>query len=190
MEKENSDYYEYYEDFLDEPTEYLDKLMKEIEFSQGQVTVYGKEFNEPRLTAWFANSNEEIYKYSGKTTTVLEWTPTLKKLKNKVNSKLNIDFNSALCNLYRNGEDYIGWHSDSETGIDARHVASISLGEERKFKLRSKSTNELIFDEELKNGSLFYMKGDCQKYFKHHVPKQKKKIHPRLNITFRITTKN
>lgn len=48
-------------------------------------------------------------------------------------------FNSLLCNLYRDGHDSIGWHSDDEASLGAEPViASLSLGDTRVFSLRKK----------------------------------------------------
>ena len=46
-------------------------------------------------------------------------------------------FNSVLLNLYRDGQDSMGWHSDDESELGpAPAIASLSLGEPRRFLLR------------------------------------------------------
>jgi alkylated DNA repair dioxygenase AlkB len=45
----------------------------------------------------------------------------------------------VLLNLYRNGVDSMGWHSDDERELGERPViASVSLGATRRFRLRHK----------------------------------------------------
>jgi alkylated DNA repair dioxygenase AlkB len=63
-------------------------------------------------------------------------------------------------------------------------IASVSLGQEREFVLhhKEKKTTKKIT---LSNGSLLWMGGDCQKVYKHSVPKRVKADGERINITFR-----
>lgn len=92
-------------------------------------------------------------------------------------------FNSALCNLYRNGQDYMGWHRDNEREMDTRLIASVSLGATRAFKIRSRKTKE-ITTIELEHGSLLLMH-NLQEDYEHCLPKRLKVDDQRLNITFR-----
>ena len=50
-----------------------------------------------------------------------------------INKTLHSDFNGILVNKYMNGNDYIGAHSDDESGLDKVGVVSISYGAERIF---------------------------------------------------------
>jgi alkylated DNA repair dioxygenase AlkB len=63
-------------------------------------------------------------------------------------------------------------------------IASVSLGAERLFRLRSKS-GRITFAEKLQHGSLLIMAGDTQKNFRHEVPKEHGISEPRINLTFR-----
>ena len=97
--------------------------------------------------------------------------------------------NYAQLNYYRDGQDYIGWHSDSEVE-KGDLIASISLGAERKFSLRHKDykTNDDIpkYNFKLGNGSLLIMDyNTANKYWKHCLPKMKNISDGRINITFR-----
>lgn len=50
-----------------------------------------------------------------------------------------VEFNSVAANLYRDGHDSIGWHSDDEPIMGKNPtIASLSFGEERIFELRKK----------------------------------------------------
>lgn len=67
----------------------------------------------------------------------LQWHPILTTLRSAVEQKSGHKFNSLLCNLYRDGKDSIGWHSDSELSLGPKPViASLSLGDIRVFNLR------------------------------------------------------
>lgn len=68
---------------------------------------------------------------------LLQWHPVLTTLRLAVEEKSGHTFNSLLCNLYRDGKDSIGWHSDSEPSLGPQPViASLSLGDTRVFSLR------------------------------------------------------
>ena len=115
------------------------------------------------------------------------WTSFMKKLKNKVENKTK-KIRYVQLNYYRNGDDYIRFHTDSEIK-DGDIIASISLGATRKFVFRHKKykTNKNIkkYTFNLENGSLIIMDENAgKKFWKHSLPKMKD-AGPRINITFR-----
>lgn len=162
----------------------LENLLKELPFKQHYVKVWNKTLPEPRLSS-FHSQLSDGYEYANSKREVNRFARTLELIRKDVSKFLDIEFNGVLCNWYENGEKNIGWHSDSESGMDIHHIASISLGATRKFRLRSKETKEQ-FEYALPHGSLIYMHSDCQKKYKHCVPKEKKIIEGRLNLTFRV----
>lgn len=94
-------------------------------------------------------------------------------------------FNSVLANLYRDGRDWMGWHSDSESDLgDAPLIASLSLGHPRRFLLKAR-TGEARVEQLLAPGDLLLMAGQTQKYYRHSLPKTAKPVGPRINLTFR-----
>ncbi len=97
-------------------------------------------------------------------------------------------FNFALVNYYRDGTDYIGFHSDKEGDLVAgAPIASVSLGAERDFILMSNKNSAQKHTLLLQNGSLLFMRGNTQRNYKHSVPKSKVLLkEPRINITFRM----
>jgi alkylated DNA repair dioxygenase AlkB len=108
------------------------------------------------------------------------------EIKKKIEPKAGVLFNSVLLNRYRNGSDSISWHTDAEKELGNNPViASVNFGEERTFQLKHKITNERI-NIALKHGSLLIMKGELQHFWKHQIPKTKKKINERINLTFRL----
>ena len=58
--------------------------------------------------------------------------------------------NPSLPNLYYNGSEGIGWHSDDETTL-GRHpeIASLSFGAERVFKRSTLSANEMAIEQSI-----------------------------------------
>lgn len=107
-------------------------------------------------------------------------------LKQKLEHFLNKNFNFVLCNYYRNGDDYMGWHDDGEKEI-AETIASISLGATRRFELKHKN-KKLKESFLLTPGSLLVMDGDIQQYWLHRLPKDKNCQNRRINLTFRKIT--
>ena len=95
-------------------------------------------------------------------------------------------FNSVLLNLYRDGMDSNGWHSDNEQelGNDPK-IASITLGEQRFFHIKHKKIKDLKYKILLKHGSLLLMGEKSQTEWVHQIPKTKRKIYPRINLTYR-----
>ena len=149
--------------------------------------MFGKLVQEPRLTAWYCDEGK-IYTYSGKTQMPNAWHPTLLEIKNKIEtvSEISAKYNSVLCNLYRNGNDSMGWHSDDEKELAQNPIiASVNLGETRRFLFRHKHDKTLKHELLLTHGSLLIMSGTMQHFWQHAVPKEPKKTEARINLTFR-----
>lgn len=178
-----------------EATDLLDFLIKNVNWEQKKYKDFrtGKEYPQPRLTAWYADDPSMAYSYSGVTQVVQSWLPDLLDLKKKIEAVTGAEYNSVLLNYYRNGSDSVGLHADDEKELGTNaNIASISLGETRKFQLSQykKSPNpDDVFpgyeEYELNNGSLLVMSGTTQHYWKHTVPKQKEIVNGRINLTFR-----
>ena len=159
-------------------------LIKRTEWQSDKIKIFGKTYDIPRLQAWHGDP-EATYTYSNIELTPLPWTIELQNLKEKIELNVGASFNSVLLNLYRNGQDSNGWHSDDEEELGSNPViASISLGEARKFKMKHKS-KPLKWDIILESGSLLIMEGKTQHYWKHQIPKSQKVHGPRINLTFR-----
>ena len=83
---------------------------------------------------------------------------------------------SVLANLYRDGSDSMGWHSDDEPELGAQPIiASLSLGAARRFVLKSRAPGGGKLELQLEHGSLLVMRGDTQKNYKHSLPRTRKK---------------
>lgn len=160
------------------------KLLKEIPWEQQNIKLFGKEIPQPRLTAFYAKKGIS-YKYSGLQLKPEEFSPELLVLKKQSAKLSGFNFNTCLANLYRDGNDSMGWHADDEKVLGKNPViASISLGGVRsfQFKHKEKQVKEKI---ELQHGSLLIMQGHMQHFWKHQLPKTRKEVGPRINLTFR-----
>ena len=164
----------------------LTKLTQTIDWRQDWITVYGRSLPQPRLTAWVGDPGK-AYTYSGITMQPSGWTDTLLDLKASVDAIAGVTFNSVLLNLYRDGNDSMGWHSDDEPELGRNPViGSVSLGGTRQFMLRHKHQKALKTKLALNSGSFLLMQGPTQHHWLHQVPKTKRVIAPRLNLTFRV----
>lgn len=165
----------------------LENLLTEINWRQDKIKLYGKEMNIPRLTAWYGDEGKS-YTYSHITMNPIPWTPVLLSIKQRVEEIANISFNSVLINLYRYGQDSMGWHSDDEPELGKNPIiASVSFGSTRKFQLRHRFNKTLKKVEiNLTHGSLLMMQGKTQECWQHQIPKTAKFVNPRINLTFRI----
>jgi alkylated DNA repair dioxygenase AlkB len=193
----------------------LKKLLENIQWQQGEITIFGKKVAEPRLSAWYGDVGKS-YTYSGKKQEPLAWIEPLLDIKIAIESYLNtknftqntegvlfeqyvriIDgvtsshpvnnthFNSVLCNFYRNGNDSMGYHADNERELGQNPIiASINLGDTRRFIFRRKDDPKKKYELALTHGSLLIMAGEMQHFWQHGVPKEKEKKE-RINLTFR-----
>lgn len=151
--------------------------------------MFGKVYEQPRLVAWFGDPGSE-YSYSGVKMNVRPWTEPITQLKKIVEAKTGAPFNSVLVNFYRNGDDKVAWHRDNEPELGPHPlIASLSLGEARKFKLRHIGSGQVV-EKTLEPGSLVVMSGDSQACWEHEVPRQRAIRGGRINLTFRRVRPN
>lgn len=178
---------EYYPDFFTSAiaNDLFLKLQNEIPWQQDDITVFGKTHPQPRLTALFGNEGKP-YGYSNIIMQPHAWTPLITFIKNEIEKIYLENFTTVLLNYYRTGQDSNGWHADNEKELGRNPIiASVSFGTERVFQLKH---NKLDLKQNiiLQHGSLLIMSGTTQHYWKHQIPKTKKEISPRINLTFRI----
>ncbi|HET6255712.1 MAG TPA: alpha-ketoglutarate-dependent dioxygenase AlkB [Puia sp.] len=170
---------------LDEQAEhYLDRLLNSVAWRNDEAVIFGRHIITKRKVAWYGDRSYS-YAYSGKTRDALDWTPDLLELKAVVEGACGRSFNSCLLNLYHTGEEGMAWHGDDEKTLEpGGAIASLSLGAERKFSFRHRKTRETL-SIQLETGSLLVMHGTTQTYWMHALPKTKKVVTPRVNLTFR-----
>lgn len=162
----------------------FDTLSEVIDWRQETVTIAGRQVKLPRLTAWYGDQGLS-YQYSGLTHLAPGWISSLKELAEKIGIESGGRFNSVLCNYYRDGADYVGWHSDNESSLGEEPIiATLSLGGTRQFAFKHKATGqkESIV---LESGSLLIMRGVTQQHWLHTITKTKRPTNPRISLTFR-----
>ncbi len=163
---------------------YLQCLKRECKWNQDKIKLFGKMLLQPRLSAWYGEAD---YSYSGLTMLAQPWSATLMELKMLAEMSTGAAYNSVLLNLYRGGQDSMGWHSDDEKELGPEpSIASISLGEPRVFHFRHRKDKNLKHKILLEHGSLLFMSGSTQTYWHHQLPKTRKNIGERINLTFRF----
>ena len=151
------------------------------------IKVYGKIMHQNRNVGFFSDTSKG-YTYSRQMTQSKPLTINLKKLLDVVNLIFNSNFNGILVNQYMNGSDYIGAHSDDESGVGSAGVVAISVGAVRKFRIRNITTRKIEKDILMENGMMLQMGGDFQKEFTHEIPVEKKVKEVRYSFTFRYHT--
>ena len=160
-------------------------LLNETKWQQEKINFWGKETLVPRLTAWYSKENKS-YSYSGVVNNPTPYTKKLSDLQQRVEDYTNQKFNSVLLNLYRSGNDAMGWHADDETSLDRNaSIASLSFGGTRDFQIKPKDKSSKLINIKLTNGSLLLMKSPFQEDWLHRIPRRKNSYEARINLTFR-----
>ena len=163
-------------------------LRTKVTWHQDHLKMFGKLIPVPRLEAWVADEGLD-YTYSGIHHDPDPWIDELVELRDLSSSHTGTRFNSVLCNLYRDGSDGVDWHADDEPEFGQMPVtASLSLGATRRFDLRRVDDHSIKVELELHHGDLVIMSGTTQTLWRHRVPKTKKPVGERINLTFRTVT--
>jgi alkylated DNA repair dioxygenase AlkB len=186
-----ADLMEYHTSILDakESIELMETFINTVPWEQKTVTMYGKPIVTPRLMAWYGDTGKD-YAFSGTKYNPIPWTNELLKIKTVTEKLAGITFNSVLLNYYRDGNDSVAWHSDDEYELGIKPViASVSLGQVRRFDVRHKTDRQNKYSIELENGSLLLMKGDMQHNWEHRIAKSARPLRERVNLTFRVINK-
>lgn len=163
---------------------YQKQLLTTIDWQNDVIQMFGKTIITKRKVAWYGDKPYK-YTYSNTTKEALTWTRELMELKSKIEEITNESYNSCLLNLYHNGNEGMGWHTDAEKELKKNGtIASMSIGADRKFVFKHKISKEKVALT-LKNGSLLVMKNQTQDNWLHSLPTTKLVSKPRINLTFR-----
>jgi alkylated DNA repair dioxygenase AlkB len=163
----------------------LHELTIAIAWEQHRVRLFGRTLPAPRLSCWIGDPGA-AYTYSRVRFTPRPWPSALQALRARLQHDCGTRFNSVLANLYRDGRDAMGWHSDDEPELGpAPLIASLSLGATRRFVLRARGAATPRLELALTHGSLLLMGGECQRRYRHAVPRTRAMVAPRINLTFR-----
>lgn len=160
-------------------------LRARIQWQAEDIVIFGQRRRVPRLVAWHGDPGTG-YTYSGTMHEPQPWTPELRRLLDRVHALTGHPYNSVLLNLYRDGNDGMGWHADDEPELGAQPViASVSLGATRRFRLRHRRRSDLRCALDLAHGDLLLMSGRTQHDWQHALAKTARLVGERINLTYR-----
>ena len=167
----------------------LDDIKAEIEFSE--MLSHGSPV--PRLIAIQANKTDygyPLYRHPADYIPITkDFTPITMRIKEYIEKRLNCNLNHALIQLYRNGNDMIGEHSDKT--LDIKHstvIVNYSIGTTRTMRLRKKDRSEQITNIEkvdLCNNSIFVLGPETNKKWLHMIKSNSTITGERISFTFR-----
>lgn len=168
-----------------EAMSFFQSLQEDIEWRQEPIKIFGKEVMQPRLTALYGDPTIP-YGYSGIEMQSLPFTAGLTEILERVQVEAETDFTHVLMNYYRDGQDSMGWHRDNEAVLGRNPtIASVSFGQSREFQFRLYADKTEKISCDLTSGSLLLMRGTTQHYWEHQIPKRKRIMGGRINLTFR-----
>lgn len=194
-----------YAGFLRNPVSYskLDHFFRSIKDGTDWCQPVGSQGIIPRKTAWMVAPGCRCpYRYGGlevQPQAFPAWMYELLRIYMPICGRPEEASwpNSCNINLYENGSQSVGWHSDDEVLfqglLDDVCILSLSLGQIRKFRLKKnwpeegEETTSTIL---LGNGALCTMEGMTQKHYIHCVPKENENLGPRINLTWRWVVKH
>jgi len=166
-----------------EATRLLETLLAEIPWEDPVLTIVGRKVALPRRVAYFGPFP---YAYSGLVHPARPLPTVVAGLRDRVEEESGEPFNTVLMNLYRSGNDSVSWHSDDDYPHGGHPaVASLSLGETRRFRIAHKRRAGERYALDLTSGALLLMTGTSQADYRHALPKSAKAHGSRINLTFR-----
>lgn len=166
----------------------FDELWRLHPEDYGYVSFMGKIVKTPRWQQTYLRN----YYFSGMTHKALPLPEQLQPFLDWANTvSSDVIYNQVLVNFYANGNHYIGAHSDDEKQlVPLSPVLSISLGQERTFRIRDKRTHDIVVDIRMPSNTYVMMCGKMQEKYLHEVPKvsgtKGSLMDKRINITFRV----
>lgn len=177
----------YIPDSIDRETsmQWYNELSRLSTWYQPTLKVYGKSIIQSREIAAYTPDPELVVKYSGTTVKLhTDYPPVLAEIQNFVEKKLGVQFHHVMLNRYGSGDVHIGLHAD---GLENRVIATLSLGADRTFIMRHRTAkgDQGLKKWKLKDGSLFVMQGETQRFWKHEIPREPKVKEGRISLTFR-----
>lgn len=173
----------------------LQKVLNELDFggfrgAAGEVL--------PRLQNLQADVSENatipVYRYPGNYTgqewTTYPWAPTCFQIKLAVEKALQPliqqTMNHCVTNYYRDGNDFIGHHSDKDLDLNRDGViVSVSLGDERILELRRRQEPQDVTRIALPHGSMLVLGPKTNQLFSHSILPKLESTQPRVSLTLR-----
>ena len=149
------------------------EILRGRDWQQRSRQMYDQAVVEPRLTApWSLESGRPLE------------PSILERIRLVLSDRYGRLFDSVGFNLYRDGRDSVAWHGDRiDKEIEDPIVSLVSLGEPRKFLLRSKGGGASRTFM-LGRGDLLVTGGKTQRTWEHSVPKVSR-AGPRISLAYR-----
>lgn len=161
------------------------KLRTDVKFECHSVQMMGKSIQQPRQIYACGETPTGKHVYSGLSLNLNKWIPEVKEIRDRIEKEYAFPANACLLNEYKDGSQYVGYHSDKEVSQKFLNVVcTVSLGGTRAFLLKHKKTGKLI-KVDLNSGDLCIMQGRCQELWKHQIPKRAHADY-RISLTYRI----
>ena len=191
----------------DDKVKYFKTVKDEIKWE----SMYHKGSPVPRLVTIQGDTDNDIvpiYRHPvDKHLTLNKWTPCIKLIKERIEQITGQKINHALIQYYRDGNDFIGEHSDKTIDVVPNtYIMNVSLGASREMVLRKKLTDEELNLESkperqsekfnMEHNSLFLMSLETNKEWLHSIRQDKRPDNiksknelyengERISITFR-----
>jgi alkylated DNA repair dioxygenase AlkB len=151
----------------------FDLLRHTAPWQQRERRMYDRDVLEPRLVATWSDAALE------------DLPPALQDVREAVSARYDVDFDSVLVNLYRDGRDGVAWHGDTvRKRLPEAIVVTVGLGERRPFLLRRGDRGPVVHRLLSGEGDLVVMGGRCQHEWQHTVPKSAR-AGARMSVTMR-----
>jgi alkylated DNA repair dioxygenase AlkB len=148
----------------------METLIRTTRWREEHQEIYGRKVAVPRLVARLPDDGRV--------------PPALIRARDVLSTRYETEFVRISVACYRNGTDSVAWHGDRVARrLPRALVATVSLGEPRRFLLRPKGGGRSVAFA-LGRGDLFVMGGACQRTWQHSIPKVARAL-PRLAVMFR-----
>lgn len=174
-----------------EADDLYDEVQARAEFRVEETFNYGRWCDQPRATAWFGRWYLASSKYSRYTDAPAPG-PHVAALAERITAQWQLAANAVLVNRYGPG-DTVDYHADNEKRLAPAPIVSVSLGDERTFRIRPTGKDTAARLEtggehliaRLRRGDVVVMSHSMQRHYVHEVPTFKRDVGVRINLTFR-----
>lgn len=178
----------------------ISQFVSEVDFRMDEIRTTGsqKVVKERRQTAWEGDENVAPFSYSGKSMPRSDWSPTVRKLRDRLQATTGEYYDGCLLNLYPDGQSGMRYHIDPDQGtVWDYDTAVVSVGSTRRFAFREISNNtsehgagssmQQPHNFVVMHGDVTHMFGDCQNRFQHAVKNadDKQETSQRVSLVFK-----
>jgi len=190
----------YKDNFLDKEisNKIYNTFEKKLEYNSDEASMIkmaGKYVKVPRSQVAYGEPGT-FYNFTGIKVNARSWNDDnivckiIKKIKEEVENFTGSTFNFVLINKYKDGEQYIGYHSDDERDLVANSdIVGVSFGAKRDLLLKAKGFIPTDYEEvitiPLDHNSIFVIKQPTNQHWMHSIPKRSSATTPRISLTFR-----